>query len=132
MTKSIVKPSKFVSESTATTKTKPNKWEWSRDMNMFGNESPVLILTRKDIGMYAGSYLGGFDPIPSSLKNGLKQEGKCWLIRRPSLFTKVKVNKSVIENSLGLKVYDVQKEGRTTFYLVDEAAARGATWGLVQ
>jgi hypothetical protein len=113
-------------------KMSPKKWEWHKGMEYFGRQSPVVILTQKNIGDWAGSYLGGFSPVPTELKNGYKIKGRCWLRRNPAMFVRVKVNESVIVNGLGLKVYDVVRTGGNKYFLVDENAARKSIEGLAK
>jgi len=110
-----------------------SKKNWSRDLKIAGDYSPVIILTRENILDWVGdSWMGSrsFGSLDSELKRGLEQEGKCWLIRAPTMRW-LRIGKTVIEKELGLEIFKTHKKDRI-FYLVDEAKAREAIKDLME
>ena len=96
------------------------KKEWTRKHS---TDCPVVILTAENIADYTGASWMGSRTIEKTLKDGLEQEGKCWLIRKP--FFSFRVGKRVIEEELGLEIFEIHRKD-DYYYLVDEAKAREA------
>lgn len=109
-----------------------SKKDWNPNSERYGKYLPVIILTKDNILDWVGdSWMGSrsFGNLDSKLKQGLDQEGMCWLIRNPSMSKCVRVGKAAIKKGLKLEIFETHRKDRI-FYLVDEMKARAAVKGL--